>query len=160
MRRIIMETRNGLSFNCAESVILQVNDRSPLFDFDVSHMRVASVLGGGIAGCGEVCGAASGGVICIGLMLGSEGNEPKDEFTTRRERARGLVKTLVEDFERAWGSVECRTLRAMDRGERDPKGNLRTEPLGGLCDEYVKWSSRRVNQILTHALRESNIEVR
>ncbi|TFF92545.1 C_GCAxxG_C_C family protein [Candidatus Thorarchaeota archaeon] len=154
-----MEKRNGLSFNCAESVILQVNDEVPLSGFDDSHMRIASVLGGGIAGCGEVCGAVSGGVVCIGLMFGSEGNESEEQFRLRREHARGLVGELIEAFEQAWGATECETLRAMDEGKSEPRGDLRTESPKNLCDEYVKWSSRRVRDILKNALSDGKIEV-
>lgn len=155
-----MEKRNGLSFNCAESVLLQVNEENPLSGFDSTHMRIASVLGGGIAGCGETCGAVSGGVICLGLQFGSEGNEAAEEFRSKREHARSLVKVFVRDFEEAWGKVDCRTLRAMDTGEIPQQGNARpANPTGDLCSEYVKWSSERVRKIITQTMVESNIEV-
>ncbi len=155
-----MEKRNGLSFNCAESVILQVDEGTALIGFDSSHMRIASVLGGGIAGCGEVCGAVSGSVICLGLQFGTDGDEATERFKEKRERARAQVKTLLRDFQDAWGAVDCRSLRAMDKGEIPQAGVERPmKPTGDLCDEYVRWSSARVLHTITQTITESNIEV-
>jgi C_GCAxxG_C_C family probable redox protein len=155
-----MEKRNGLSFNCAESVILQTNDRCPLPGFGLCHMRVGSVLGGGIAGRGEVCGAVSGAVVCLGLTFGSEGTESEVEFKSKRAYARGLVNQFMDEFERAWGSVECGALRAMDKGEASPSGTQRPAgPARDLCDDYVRWATARVSEIVSESAAESNIEV-
>lgn len=62
-----MEEDDGRSYNCAESVIIRVNRESPLPGFNTSCMRITSVLGGGIAGSGEVCGAISGAVVSLEL---------------------------------------------------------------------------------------------
>jgi C_GCAxxG_C_C family probable redox protein len=160
LRRLDMEKRNGLSFNCAESVILQTNDVSPLPGFGLCHMRVGSVLGGGIAGRGEVCGAVTGAVVCLGLTFGSEGTESETGFKSKRTHARGLVNRFMDDFECAWGSVECRTLRAIDKGEAPRLGDLRPDgPPTDLCDEYVRWSTARVSEIISKEAAESNIEV-
>ena len=114
-----------------------------------THLMIASVLGGGISGCGEVCGAVSGSVICLGLSFGTDGTEDLDRFKSMRENARAHVKDYMKSFEEAWGNVQCRELLAMDKGEIPQKGNRR--PAGtprNMCNEYVDWSAMRVSEIL------------
>ncbi len=144
-----MEEANGRSFNCAESVVICVNRESPLPGFNSSYMRITSVLGGGIAGYGEVCGAISGAVVSLGLMLGTNGDEPVDDFKLKRTQARSVVKEFLQEFSDCWGSAQCRHLIAMDEGKRIPVGTLRPEegPPKNLCNEYVDWSTRKMNEI-------------
>ena len=143
-----MEEDNGRSYNCAESVIIRVNKESPLPGLNASCMRIASVLGGGISGSGEVCGAISGAVISLGLMLGTNGDETIDDFKSKRTRARSVVKELLQEFNDCWGSVRCAHLIEMDEGKSKPIGTLRLEgPPSNLCNEYVDWSTRKINEI-------------
>ena len=111
-------------------------------------MRMASVLGGGISGFGEVCGAVSGAVLSLGLIFGTNGNEEVEEFKSKRAKAREFVKKYMQDFAESWGSVQCRHLVEMDEGRLPPAGSLR--PVGTpkkLCDEYVDWSVKKVIEI-------------
>ena len=100
-------------------------------------MRVASVLGGGISGAGEICGAVSGSVICLGIVGGTEGDEPPEDFKEKRAHIREVVKEFLNEFESNWGSVRCSDLVAMDKGELESKGLLRTHDgeLKNHCDE-------------------------
>ena len=68
-----MITRGGIKFNCCESVLIRVDDARPLPGFDTDVMRLASNFGGGGAGWGSLCGAVSGSVMAVGLLLGTEG---------------------------------------------------------------------------------------
>ncbi|MCK5389628.1 MAG: C_GCAxxG_C_C family protein [Candidatus Thorarchaeota archaeon] len=143
-----MEEDNGRSFNCAESVMIRVNRESPLPGFNSSCMRITSVFGGGIAGYGEVCGAISGAVVSLGLMLGTNGDETVDDFKLKRTQARSVVKEFLQEFAECWGSVQCRHLIAMDEGKRTQVGTLRPEgPPSNLCNEYVDWSTRKIHEI-------------
>jgi C_GCAxxG_C_C family probable redox protein len=149
-KRLPMEERNGLSFNCAESVILGTSRNYQLHGEESTCLRTASVLGGGISGCGEVCGAVSGAVICLGLTFGTNGTELPENFRSKRQIARTKVKDFMKSFADAWGSVQCRVLLAMDKGEIPPEGSLRPE--GGprnLCNEYVRWSTTQVSRDLS-----------
>lgn len=143
-----MEEDSGRSFNCAESVIIGVNRDSPIPDFNPSCMKIASLLGGGVSGFREICGAVSGGVVCLGLMLGTTGDEAVDEFKAKREINRELVKAYLQDFDESWGSVKCSYLLDMDEGKRTPAGTLRPNgPPEKLCDEYVTWSIKKIGEI-------------
>ena len=142
-----MEQNNGRSFNCAESVMIRVDRESSLPGFNDSCMRVASVLGGGFAGCGEVCGAASGAVLALALLTGTTGDEPVRNFKKRRSFARSVISDFMNEFSDNWGSVECKFLRAMDSGGIPTKGELRIGPARNLCEEYVDWSTEKVLSI-------------
>jgi len=143
-----MEEDNGRSYNCAESVIMRVNRESPLPGFNTSCMRITSVLGGGISGSGEVCGAISGAVVSLGLLLGTNGNETIDDFKSKRTYARNVVKEFLQEFDDCWGSVQCAHLIEMDEGKRTPVGALRPEgPPSNLCNEYVDWSTKKMYEI-------------
>jgi len=57
-------------FDCAESVLLKVNSEtginmSPLF-------KITPGLSGGLAGCGDICGALVGGALALGMVYGKE----------------------------------------------------------------------------------------
>lgn len=137
-----METRDGLSFNCAESVMLGVDREVSLPDFNASCMKIASILGGGIGGSGEICGAVSGASACLGLIYGSEGTETPNEFDRKRTLARSLVNRMITEFTEDWGTVRCRFLKAMDRGEINPAGAAREKPyVQNRCDIYVRWAA-------------------
>lgn len=143
-----MEEDNGRSFNCAESVLIGVNRDAPLPNFDTSCMKIASVLGGGIAGFGEVCGAISGAVVSLGLLLGTSGDEDIPEFKAKRSEARRIVKEYLQEFTESWGTVQCRFLLEMDEGKRPPSGALRSNGSPAkLCNEYVDWSVKRISEL-------------
>ncbi len=145
---IRMEENNGRSFNCAESTIIGIDRDSALPGFSQPCMRMASILGGGISGFGEVCGAVSGAVLSLGLILGTDGSENIEEFKEKRTNAREIVKQYMQAFIDSWGSVRCRHLVEMDEGKLPPVGSQR--PLGlpeKLCEEYVDWSVKKVLEI-------------
>ncbi|MFX1580191.1 MAG: C-GCAxxG-C-C family (seleno)protein [Promethearchaeota archaeon] len=142
-----MEEDNERSFNCAESVMIRVDRESSLPGFNDSLMRVASVLGDGFVGSGEVCGAASGGVLCLALMTGTRGTETVEEFKEKRRFARSVINDFMNEFANDWGSVECKFLPAMDSGQIPTKGLLRNKPGKNLCEEYVDWCTEKVLNI-------------
>jgi C_GCAxxG_C_C family probable redox protein len=139
-----MEQKDGRSFNCAESILIRVDRETSLPGYNDSCMRVASVLGGGFAGCGEVCGAASGAVLCLALLTGTTGDEPVEAFKEKRSYARSLISGFMKEFSDSWGSVQCKFLLAMDKGGIPPMGQLRSSPPRNLCNEYTDWCAEKV----------------
>ncbi|MHA2423235.1 MAG: C-GCAxxG-C-C family (seleno)protein [Candidatus Thorarchaeota archaeon] len=138
-----METRNNLTFNCAESVLLKVEKVVPIPNFDSSMMRVASLLGGGIAGSGIICGAVSSGIISIGLIDGTDGTEDIVEFKKRRKANGEMGRNFLDAFVDNWGALSCSTLKSMDKGELSPMGLKRdgASTNRSRCEEYVQWTS-------------------
>lgn len=120
--------------NCAESVLRSV---SAYFGKD-GYTRLATPFGGGM-GLQSVCGAVTGGLMAIGLLLGRDGN------TQDRSRASACTKNFLEYFEDRFGALTCREMTGVDF--RDPTANALFRQIGGdrekVClpavEEATKW---------------------
>src|SRR5512143_218820 len=92
--------------NCAQSVL---HAYGPDFGLDAeTALKIATGLGGGMGGRGEVCGAVTGGILALGLKFG---RGEKDEKAVA-QHAYGKTAELMAAFEKAHGSCVCRTLLA------------------------------------------------
>jgi C_GCAxxG_C_C family probable redox protein len=146
-----MIVKNGLRFNCCESVIMMVNGKCPLPGFNDSTMRIASNLGGGVAGWGDTCGALLGGVMSIGLLYGTEGGESHKEFAEKRLRERKITQGLIKEFQARWNEVLCRDLLGCpgcspeERAKRGEELRARGE---SHCDEYVDWTAGKTPEVI------------
>ena len=149
-----MIVKNGLRFNCCESVLLKIQDEHPLPDFDDSTMKIASNLGGGVAGWGDICGAILGGGVAIGLIYGTTGNETTQIFDEKRLKERKMTQELIRSFTEKWGTPICRDLLGCpnctpeERAKRGEELRARGE---SHCDEYVDWTAERVFNMLKAA---------
>ncbi len=145
-----MEQVNGRFFNCAESVGIGSNREVQAQQSHVAALRIASMFGGGIVGTGETCGAVTGALIYLGLVMGTTGSESVEEFNDTRKRAREIGQRLVQDFIDQWGSQRCSVLVAMDKGQIPPMGILRgSDPSPRKhCNDYVQWSIERIRALL------------
>ncbi len=91
-------------YNCAQSILYAYG---PDLGLDVeTALKVATGLGGGMGGRGEVCGAVTGGILALGLKYG------RGEKAEKSVAQRAYQKTgeLMAAFERVHGSCMCRTL--------------------------------------------------
>ncbi len=146
-----MIVKNGLRFNCCESVLLKINEVYALPGFNESTMRIASNLGGGVAGWGDICGAILGGAISIGLVNGTVGDENTQVFDELRVKERKMTQTLINDFSTKWGTSVCRDLLGChnctpeERAKRGEELRARGE---SHCDEYVDWSADKTIELL------------
>ena len=91
--------------NCCRSTLhaVQFHLRLP----DIGSLKASAALAGGIGGTGETCGAILGGLMAIGLFLGSD--DPRDENT--QERARQAAKRFVKQILDRYGSTRCHELQ-------------------------------------------------
>jgi C_GCAxxG_C_C family probable redox protein len=91
-------------FNCAQSVLYAFGPELGL-DGETA-LKVATGLGGGMGGRGEVCGAVTGGILALGLKYGR--GEKAEKGVTRE--AYQKTGELMAAFERVHGSCMCRSL--------------------------------------------------
>ena len=91
-------------YNCAQAVIWSFCDDIGL-EADTA-LRIACGFGGGVAKRQEVCGAVTGGIMVLGMILG-EGDQ-QDRSVTEETYARG--EEFISRFEAARGSSNCRQL--------------------------------------------------
>jgi C_GCAxxG_C_C family probable redox protein len=98
--------------------------------------RLATGFGGGIARTGQICGALSGAVIGMGLMLGRDKPDVKpDEFYA-------AVQKLLADFEALHGTIQCRALTQLDFLTPEGRANYRSQGVGAQCLNYVEEATR------------------
>jgi C_GCAxxG_C_C family probable redox protein len=100
------------SFNCAQAVFAAFAE-----DYGIDEetaLRVASGFGGGVRR-GEVCGAASGGVMVIGAAKGH--SIPGD--TGAKQDCAARTSAFMTAFERRNGCLTCRGLLGVDTSTRE-----------------------------------------
>lgn len=145
-----MISKDDLRFNCAESIIIRVNEGRPLLGLGPAVMRIASGFGGGVGGWGSVCGAVSGAVMALGLIHGTEGTETVDEFSRKRDHQREMSQRFLAAFEEEFGTVNCMDLLGVDR--RTEEGKIKYDEMKARgethCGEYVEWASSQMLKIL------------
>ena len=145
-----MIVRDGKRFNCSESVLLMVDGGHLLPGLESNIMKAASSLGGGVGGWGSACGAATGAVIALSLIHGTDGEEALRDFQAKRGRLREMSQVLLREFEDAFGSVNCMDLLGVDR--RTDEGKVRYQEIKDQCTDrcnhYVDWAAKRVLETL------------
>jgi C_GCAxxG_C_C family probable redox protein len=72
--------------------------------------KVSCAFGAGMASSGEMCGAATGALMVIGLAHGR--TTPED--VAAKERTSALSRRLWEEFRARRGSLVCRELLGID----------------------------------------------
>jgi C_GCAxxG_C_C family probable redox protein len=122
--------RNGC--NCAESVLHAFRDQLPLLSNET--MRIATCFGGGGVGQKGFCGAFSGAVMVLSLLIGRSGPEQS------RETAYAYSRELEERFVARFGANSCKTLQIYEYGSPEQKNNCRgiTATTAGLLVEFLE----------------------
>jgi C_GCAxxG_C_C family probable redox protein len=95
------------NFNCAQSVFAAFAE-----DYGLTReqaLKIASGLGGGVR-CGEVCGAATGAVLVIGLKNGHS----QIGDTQTKEFCNAETVEFMKQFRAIRGGVTCRDLLGID----------------------------------------------
>lgn len=114
-------------YNCAQAVLGAFSQALGLEER--TAMRIASSLGGGLGHTGEVCGAALGMMLAIGM---AEGYDTADQATkmAHSERVAGMMRAFRERF----GATGCDALREV--------GNR------AVCIPYVRYAAELVEQAM------------
>jgi C_GCAxxG_C_C family probable redox protein len=144
--------KGDLRFNCCESVLLMIDEKHPLLGLSSPVIRIASNFGGGVAGWGDICGAATGVAMAIGLIHGTEGNESLQIYDEKRAKERALTQEFLQSFRAKWGHITCRGLLGCEgcsieeRKKRYDELKAKNE---SHCDEYVDWAAEKALDLLT-----------
>jgi len=88
-------------YNCAQAVIWSFCDEIGLEAN--TGLRIACGFGGGVAKRQEICGAVTGGIMVLGMILG-EGDQ-QDRSATEETYAKS--EEFISRFEAARGSSNC-----------------------------------------------------
>jgi len=117
-------------FNCAQSVFTAFAVGNGLEQ--AAALKLASMLGGGLSRHGEVCGAVSGALMALGLALGSDRPEGKED-------AYRLGDDFLKRFQHIHGTLLCRELIHFDL--QTPEGLELARASGALktrCPVFVR----------------------
>jgi C_GCAxxG_C_C family probable redox protein len=97
-------------YSCSQSVLAAFCGSYGL-DQTVA-LRLAAAFGGGISRSGQICGAASGAVMVLGLAHGSF--QPTDKAA--KEGMYALGREFLERFNNRMGSLDCSGLLGVELG--------------------------------------------
>lgn len=112
--------------NCAQAVLGAFCEKYGLDR--ATALRLSGGLGGGMR-CGEVCGAASGSVLVIGLRHGAA--EPADK--AKKEACGKKTAEFIAAFRERHGSCVCRELlKASGRK---------------ICDELIRSAAEALDRL-------------
>ncbi|MGA8856117.1 MAG: C-GCAxxG-C-C family protein [Candidatus Bathyarchaeia archaeon] len=130
-------------FNCAESVLLALSKRLLSGDGAGAFIpMMATGFGGGMALNGDTCGALSGGIIAIDLVLGR--NQPLQS----RDTCYSAVDRLYQDFKKKFGTCKCCELTGVDLKTAEGLNALHDRIRGERCKPIVEWTAKRTSQII------------
>ena len=103
-------------YNCAQSVFLALADVTGMEP--AAAAKLASTFGGGMGRMREVCGAVTGALMAMGLLLGYD--DPKEQ------EGKAALYEKVQEFGRRFreenGSIICRELLEQAEADASPGG--------------------------------------
>jgi len=107
---------------------------------------VALAMGGGVGHTGHVCGAATGGVMAIGLAVDKAITSGPAEKKQAAYRAAGR---LVREFAAVFGSADCRDILGFDWSEAGALDRARRENVKSCkCTPCVRWAAAEADRLI------------
>lgn len=135
---------------CAESVVLAVSEAQGI-NSELLPRAATAFCGGMSRTCGT-CGALTGGVMGVSLALG---RATADESI---QPAYNATQRLVEEFEREFGSRECRTLLAgCDLNTAEGKQRFQEEDLAHRCMQYTGKAAEIAARVIAESKDSSSL---
>jgi C_GCAxxG_C_C family probable redox protein len=119
---------------CAESVLLAIAESRGIQSDLIP--KIASGFCSGISRTGGMCGAVSGAIMGINLMAGRSSPSESLEFCY------SLTQELISQFERQYGSVNCRQLIGCDLATESGQRNFLENNLMERCHQYAVEATR------------------
>lgn len=108
-------------YNCGQSVFAAFADVLGLTVEEAA--KIASPFGAGFGKLREVCGAVSGMTLVTGYLKGY--SDPAD-YESKKE-VYALIQKMCAEFEAREGSIICRELLGLKKGEDAAEPSVRTE---------------------------------
>lgn len=130
-------------YNCAQAV-------SSVFAGDAGVpeeviLCAATGFGAGAGRTGGTCGAVSGGVLAIGLLVGSTGADEKEA----KDLTYALTREFITRFVRKNGTISCTELLGCDLSTDEGLDRARNQNLTRtLCPLYVRDAVEILEEIL------------
>lgn len=110
-----------MGYNCCQSVFAAFADVVEMSEDEA--LKLASPFGAGFGRLREVCGAVSGMTMVAGRLKGYSDCTDNEA----QKKIYELVRALCSEFEEAMGSIICRDLLGLEKGEKGGDPLERTE---------------------------------
>ncbi len=125
---------------CAEAVLKTIAEQQ-----GVASQLIPGVATGfcsGLARSGGPCGAMTGAVMALGLVLGR--NDPERSV----EQTYDAVRTMMTKFEAHLGSTNCTELLGVDLGTPEGRQAFEDRNLDSQCADITGFAAALVEEIL------------
>ncbi|MCX5683363.1 MAG: C-GCAxxG-C-C family protein [Planctomycetota bacterium] len=131
--------------NCAQAVLRAVAEARGLVCSQCIP-GIALGMGGGVGHTGHICGAATGGVMAIGLAVDKVvSSEPAE----KRQAAYRAAGRLVREFAAVFGSADCRDILGFDLSEPGALERARLENIKPCkCTPCVRWAAEEADRLI------------
>lgn len=129
-------------YNCSQAVAMAYADVVGADLKTIENLAIA--FGGGLGRQREVCGTVSGGSMIMGAYVAE--NMPEAKVTSYK-----LIQDFCGRFRQQNGSIICRELLALAKGENDnPEPTPRTKEYYTRrpCAQYVEISARTLGEMI------------
>jgi C_GCAxxG_C_C family probable redox protein len=131
-------------FSCSQAVFSAYAE-----DFGVDEetaLRVAAAFGGGWARSGNVCGAASGALMVLGMKYGMV----RADAPEAKERTYAIAQEFAERFRAANGAVDCRDLLGHDMSTAEGRQAIKEAGVTKtLCPGLVQNATEILDELLS-----------
>jgi len=117
-------------FFCAESVLLAIAEYKNVTSDLIP--RIATGFCSGLARTGDICGAVSGAVLALSMILGRNAHEESPEDNYR------AVRTFMERFQHRFGTTNCFGLIDCKLDTPEGQEKFKNEKLFNRCRQYTE----------------------
>jgi len=119
--------------NCAQSVLITFLEHKGLAVKEAVHL--AAGLGGGVGLQGKTCGAVTGGVLAIGLMMG----QTISNLGRSKNETYGVTMRFLKRFRREFSSQMCNDLVGFDMADpQQLQAALDKDHFKQTCPKFVE----------------------
>jgi len=125
---------------CAESVLKVITDEEGIKSSLLPG--IATGFCSGMARTCNMCGALTGGVLALNVVYGRSSSKES------LDKNYDAVQTLISNFEKEFGSVNCQELLGCDLGTDEGKTKFQEKELHTRCREYTGKSTELVRSII------------
>ena len=119
---------------CAESVLLAIAENQGIHSDLIP--KIATGFCSGISRTGSMCGAVSGAIMGISLVAGRSSPSESNEICY------ALTQKLISQFEKEYGSVNCRQLIGCDLATEGGQRHFMENNLMEHCLQYAADATR------------------
>ncbi|MFX1544390.1 MAG: C-GCAxxG-C-C family protein [Promethearchaeota archaeon] len=129
-------------YNCAQAVFRAISEHKGVYI--ENGTQLASGFGGGITHSGQQCGALSGAIMAIGLLVGKNVSDVREH---KAETYR-LSAELLSRFKEQFGTIICDTLTGVKMSDSEARKNaIEQGRFQEVCPKFVKEAVRIVTEM-------------